>query len=431
MLIQLYFLKSRNLIFSFFLSVLVLSSVAQEAKDLGKTLPDYQKVLTETYADKEKSILSEEDRKKFIALGGHPFFPVNSSYKITADLVVYPKPDRIEMQTSTTRIANYNIYGKATFSLDGKKFQLLVYQDAGAFSSKLYKDYLFIPFTDLTSGVETYGGGRYLDLKIPKDKSKIEINFNKAYQPYCAYTDGYSCPIPPQENFIDHRIEAGIKHLDIKNILTSTELLDKSIAYHDPQNNWNKLNAVLNFKTIMADKSERERTVSINNKKGEFTFVSNYEEGRLEYKVKKNIGEAKWNGNTTIPEKAAEKYRVSNERAVMYRNYYTYLYGMPMKLKDPGTLMSPFAEEVEFYGKTYNCIKVSYDPEVGTDTWYFYFNTMTHALEAYQFYKDESKNDGEYILFEETKLIDKVKIPSIRHWYYNNDKKFLATDVIK
>ena len=102
-----------------------------------------------------------------------------------------------------------------------------------------------------------------------------------------------------------------------------------------------------------------------------------------------------------------------------------------MKLKDPGAHIVPDIQVVEFYGKTYYKMKVTYDPEVGKDTWYFYFNTKTYALEAYQFFKDESKNDGEYILFEGLKTIDRIKIPSNRKWYYNKDEKYLATDVLK
>lgn len=428
-----------KLAISFFLFMCISSVSTAQGKVTAKDkLPyhrlevlEYQKNHTNTYADKETSILSDSDREKFVALGGHPFFPFNATFRVTADLTVFADPDIIEMKTSTTRIANYNIYGKASFSINGKYIELFLYQDARAFTNILYKDHLFLPFTDRTSGEESYGGGRYIDLMIPEDKTKIVIDFNKSYQPYCSYTDGYSCPIPPTENFIDYRIEAGIQHLDIKYALTSTQLLDKSIAYHDPENNWARLDADFNFKTIMADKSERTRTVSINNKKGEFNFDSQYEEGHLEYHVKNNKGIAKWNGKTTVPEDMAKKYRISDDRAMMYRNYYTYLYGMPMKLKDPGTQMQSTVKRVEFYRKTYDRIKVHYDPSVGKDTWYFYFNTDTYALGAYQFYKDESKNDGEYILLEETKIINKVKIPSIRHWYYNNDQKFLATDILE
>ena len=210
----------------------------------------------------------------------------------------------------------------------------------------------------------------------------------------------------------------------------STVLIDKSIQYHDPHNNWPTLNSALHFSTIMADKSERQRDIRINNKEDAFYFVSAYPEGTLKYNVESNIGTTLWNDSPTIPADMAKKYRISNDRAVMYRNYYSYLYGMPMKLKDPGTLVDSFATVVTFHGKTYDRIRVSYDPAVGTDTWYFYFDTETHALEAYQFYKDESKNDGEYILFEELIDIHQIKIPKIRHWYYNRDQKFLATDIL-
>ena len=129
-------------------------------------------------------------------------------------------------------------------------------------------------------------------------------------------------------------------------------------------------------------------------------------------------------------ERRSKKYRVNPDRPNMYYNYYSYLYGMPMKLKDEGTNIEPDYEILEFYGKNYFRIKVTYDPKVGTDTWYFYFNTTTYALEAYQFFKDESKNDGEYILFEGLKEINQIKVPRRRAWYYNKDEKFLATDVL-
>ena len=438
MITQMTLPSHKSIITSLLILITASFGIAQGQVAATEQLPDYrmqaleyQKNHNKTYADKETSILSDSDREKFIALDGHPFFPYDSDFRVTADLTVFPDPDKIEMKTSTTRIADYNIYGRASFSINGQDMELFLYQDARAFTNKLYKDHLFLPFTDLTSGEESYGGGRYIDLKVPADKTKIVIDFNKSYQPYCAYTDGYSCPIPPTENFIDYRIEAGIQHLDIKHTMTSTELIDKSIAYHDPENNWAQLDADFNFKTIMADESQRTRTVSINNKKSEFAFTSPYEEGRLEYIVKNDTGIAQWNGNITIPSDIAKKYRITNERAIMYRNYYSYLYGMPMKLKDPGAHLEPRVTRVAFYEKIYDRIRVTYDPIVGKDIWYFYFNIDTHALEAYQFFKDESKNDGEYILFEETKVIDKIKIPRIRHWYYNSDQKFLATDVLE
>lgn len=212
---------------------------------------------------------------------------------------------------------------------------------------------------------------------------------------------------------------------------TAEQLIDKSIAFHDPQSNWNDFNAQLNFITERADKPDSKRKVTIDNKGKSFSFYGQYDEGLLNYEVEKDMPKALWNGKEEVPEDMAKKYRISPDRATMYRNYYTYLYGMPMKLKDEGTIIHPEVTRVKYYGKTYDKVKVTYDPSVGDDIWYFYFNTDTHALESYQFFHDESKNDGEYILFEELKEIQGVKIPRIRKWYYNKDEKFLATDILE
>lgn len=75
-----------------------------------------------------------------------------------------------------------------------------------------YKDYLFFPFTDTTNGNETYDGGRYIDLRIPASGNEIIIDFNKAYNPFCAYSAGYSCPIVPAENNLDIPITVGVRY---------------------------------------------------------------------------------------------------------------------------------------------------------------------------------------------------------------------------
>ena len=104
----------------------------------------------------------------------------------------------------------YIKYGEVYFTIDKKEYKLNVYQSQELLQSADYKDYLFIPFTDATSGNETYEGGRYIDLTIPTG-NQVLINFNKAYHPYCAYTDGYNCPVPPQENKLPIKIEAGVR----------------------------------------------------------------------------------------------------------------------------------------------------------------------------------------------------------------------------
>jgi len=114
------------------------------------------------------------------------------------------------MPTSGIKRPEYVKYGEVYFNLLGREYKLNVYQSQELLAQQQYKDYLFIPFRDSTSGRETYGGGRYIDVNIPSGDS-LMIDFNKAYHPYCAYTEGYNCPIPPKENFINIPVKAGVK----------------------------------------------------------------------------------------------------------------------------------------------------------------------------------------------------------------------------
>ena len=104
-------------------------------------------------------------------------------------------------------------YAKVTFKLNGKDLELTLYRNIGLMVNPIYRNLLFLPFTDETTGELTYGGGRYIDLDIKDiDKNKITIDFNKAYNQYCAYSDGYRCPVPPEENDLAVSISAGEKN---------------------------------------------------------------------------------------------------------------------------------------------------------------------------------------------------------------------------
>ena len=104
----------------------------------------------------------------------------------------------------------YVKYGELHFELAGKKQRLNVYQSLDLRKMPQYRDYLFVPFKDLTNAGETYGGGRYLDFRMKDiEGSDCVLDFNKAYNPYCAYSEGYNCPIPPRENHLEAKVEAG------------------------------------------------------------------------------------------------------------------------------------------------------------------------------------------------------------------------------
>ncbi|WP_308444060.1 DUF1684 domain-containing protein [Gillisia lutea] len=138
------------------------------------------------------------------------FFKIDTNYVVEAQFVRTPAEAPFTMPTSTDRLPLYVKYGEAYFTIHGKKLKLNIYQSQQLSTNPEYFDYLFLPFTDETNGETSYGGGRYIDLKLPLGKI-IEIDFNKAYNPYCAYSGRYSCPIPPKENDLKVKIPVGVK----------------------------------------------------------------------------------------------------------------------------------------------------------------------------------------------------------------------------
>ena len=167
----------------------------------------FQDQINSEYADAKQSPLLEKDLKNFDSLD---FYPISEKFFVLAKFMRTPDEKPFEMPTTTARKPMYVKYGEAHFSIDGKLFKLNIYQSQDLKKIEKYKNSLFLPFTDLTSGVDSYGGGRYVDLKIP-EADVIAIDFNTAYNPYCAYNHKYSCPIPPQENDLEIEIKAGVK----------------------------------------------------------------------------------------------------------------------------------------------------------------------------------------------------------------------------
>jgi uncharacterized protein (DUF1684 family) len=194
---------------SLFLMMLVLGAIPMLAQNSSavEDIVAFQKHLNSEYADPEESPLTSEDLKKFKELD---FFDIDTSYVIEAEFVRTPYESPFAMPTTTDRMPVYVKYGEAYFELEGQSFKLNIYQNQELMKSAEYADYLFIPFTDKTNGEVSYGGGRYLDLRIPNGNT-ITLNFNKAYNPYCAYNGKYSCPIPPSENDLSVAVPVGVK----------------------------------------------------------------------------------------------------------------------------------------------------------------------------------------------------------------------------
>ena len=177
-------------------------------KIMGET--PYQKELNASYKDASKSPLKKKDLRNFKGLD---FFPIDSSFVVKATFTKTENAPTFEMATTTDRKPLYKEYGKLNFTLKGKNCTLTIYQSQDDLRDVKYKDYLFLPFTDNTSGEESYGGGRYMDVMTTDitAQNTVYLNFNNTYNPYCAYNDRYSCPLTPRKNHLDVAVKAGIK----------------------------------------------------------------------------------------------------------------------------------------------------------------------------------------------------------------------------
>lgn len=196
-------------LFQIFFLLLAISACSQKRETLpGDT--EWQKQMNADFKDATKSPLKEKDRKSFKGL---QFFSFDSIYVVDAILTRTPDERPFKMKTTTDRLADYVKYGIVQFDIEGQSFKLDIYQNLGLMEKEGYEDYLFLPFLDNTNGKESYGGGRYVEARIPKGNN-IVINFNEAYNPYCAYNDKYSCPIVPRNNYLNRKIEAGVKAYD-------------------------------------------------------------------------------------------------------------------------------------------------------------------------------------------------------------------------
>jgi len=213
--------------------------------------------------------------------------------------------------------------------------------------------------------------------------------------------------------------------------LNGKTLLAKSIDYHDAKNKWKKWNPIFTLELEMQNRPNRISEVTIDNKRGSFDLKVQRDSHLIERIIENDKCKTLIDGKITTDSAMIKKYRLTCERTEMYHNYYTYLYGLPMKLNDEGTIVHEKVEAVNFKGKDYWRMKVTYEENVGKDIWYFYFDKTTYALKVYQFYHDEAKNDGEYILLEGEVTLDNIRIPKDRTWYYNSNNELLGTDYLR
>lgn len=192
---------------AFFLILFLCVQSVSAQQSVVKDIKKFQKKLNEDFMNSAKSPLTEADLANFNELS---FFPIDTTYVVKAKIERIKDAKPFKMQTTTDRLPIYVLFAIASFELKGKNYSLEIYQNENLMNSAIDKDYLFLPFTDMSNGKTSYEGGRYIDLEVPKGDELI-IDFNQAYNPYCAYNPKFSCPIPPKQNHLNTFIEAGVK----------------------------------------------------------------------------------------------------------------------------------------------------------------------------------------------------------------------------
>ena len=195
-------MKNRILLFVLIFS----SSLVYSQNDYVNELIKHRKSVDIEFGDTTRSILPYSMALNFTHLN---YFEVNEDYKVNCKVKISIGGE-FDMLTSKGKKKKYRRYGYLKFKINGKRFKLPVYQSIRLMKMDKYKDYIFIPFTDLTSGNQSYAGGRYIETIIPSGK-RFVLDFNYAFNPYCHYTTGYNCTIPPSENFLNVEILAGEK----------------------------------------------------------------------------------------------------------------------------------------------------------------------------------------------------------------------------
>jgi uncharacterized protein len=193
--------------FLLFLAFATIFQLRAQEKWKASASEAFQKQINSEYADKKESPLTDADFAAFKTLD---FYAIDGKFAVVADFIRTPNEKVFKMKTSSSRLPEYVKYGELHFTLDGKKLKLNLYQNIDLVKKPGYEDHLFLPFSDLTCGKESYIGGRYIDMKIPEGNQML-IDFNTAYNPYCAYNHKYSCPIVPLENDLAVEIRAGVK----------------------------------------------------------------------------------------------------------------------------------------------------------------------------------------------------------------------------
>ena len=217
--------------------------------------------------------------------------------------------------------------------------------------------------------------------------------------------------------------------LPARDISAAEDLIARSIAYHDPHGMWDT--GKIRLRIMESRPGGVTRAAEVGMTPGRGTVRVSRETGGNEVTFTvagEEILVRAVDGDEQLDEAALTGHGLDAERVLWLRNFYLFVWGLPMKLRDPGTIVDPGTAPDSFDGQEALKVRVTYDPEVGGDTWYFYFHPDTARLIGYRFYHDESANDGEYIHLEGEIESGGLRLPAKRRWFFHSNDDFLGED---
>jgi hypothetical protein len=212
--------------------------------------------------------------------------------------------------------------------------------------------------------------------------------------------------------------------------LDAKELLNRSIAYHDPNGRWERGAFEITDLSTRLDGTGSRTVLRFDNARSRFELESSIDGRALRILVENDTVDARVDGRADLSGDELERYRLTTAQVLTRRNFYLYFYGLPMKLRDPGTRLDPKVKETALQGRAVYELRVTYDESVGSDTWYFYLDRVTCALVGHRFYHDESAGDGEYTVLTEEVSGEGLRLPRVRKWYKNQGNELFITHTI-
>jgi Family of unknown function (DUF6503) len=210
--------------------------------------------------------------------------------------------------------------------------------------------------------------------------------------------------------------------------LSSIDILEQSIAMHDPQKQVQSLNATFDMSIVREKHADRFFTIQLDLPEKAFRYTVKNDSLHYEQGFKGDQFEAFFNGSSVIPDSIVKKYDLTRSRTQYLKEVYEYLFLLPMRLQyDTAFLSSNYTTE-DFNQKKCYKLTLQYEPIHENETWHFFIDTATFILQGYQFYVSDKATNGEYIYLEDYTSVKGILMPKTKRWYWNKDNSFFRTD---